>query len=153
MDELMHRQAEVERRLQGAETARLTAQADAFATRGREGARVERADSRSRTLAASMHGARGGGARGGLDAHAMDALVRLRASEAVAQRFQRAERGAWERRAHAAEEHNERVAGLLGKYVVRNQLRVPSMPASILGAQQASELRAISQISGTASAR
>ena len=57
MDELMRRQAEVERRLQGAETARLTAQADALATRGREGARVERADSRSRTLAASMHGA------------------------------------------------------------------------------------------------
>ena len=57
MDELMHRQAEVERRLQGAETARLSAQADALATRGREGARVERADSRSRTLAASMHGA------------------------------------------------------------------------------------------------
>ena len=57
MDDLMHRQAEVERRLQGAETARLTAQADALATRGREGARVERADSRSRTLAASMHGA------------------------------------------------------------------------------------------------
>ena len=53
----MHRQAEVERRLQGAETARLTAQADALATRGREGARVERADSRSRTLAASIHGA------------------------------------------------------------------------------------------------
>ena len=40
------------------------------------------------------------------------------------------------------------------RYVVRNQLSVPSMPASILGAQQASELRAIShEISGTASAR
>ena len=151
MDELMHRQAEVERRLQGAETARLTAQADALATHGRESARVERADSRSRTLADSVHGAQGRDARG--EASAFGGLVRLRASEGAAQCFQRGERGAWERRAHAAEAHNERVAGLLGKYVVRNQLRVPSMPASILGAQQASELRAISQISGTPSAR
>ena len=77
----------------------------------------------------------------------------MRASEAAAQRFQRGERGAWERRANAAEAHNERVAGLLSKYLVRNQLRVPSMPASILGAQQASELRAIAQISNAASAR
>ena len=45
------------------------------------------------------------------------------------------------------------MAGLLSKYVVRNQLRVPSMPASILGAQQASELRTIAHISSAASAR
>ena len=86
-------------------------------------------------------------------AEALASLERLRASEAAAQRFQRGERGAWERRANAAEAHNERVAGLLSKYVVRNQLRVPSMPASILGAQQASELRAIAHISSAASAR
>ena len=140
----MPTQAEVERRLQGADTARLSAQADALATRAREGARSQRADSRSRTLAASAHGA----ARG--EADALAGLERLRASEAAAERLQRGERGAWERRAHAAEAHNERVAGLLGKYVVRNQLRVPTMPASVLGAQQASELRAIA---GMASAR
>jgi len=45
------------------------------------------------------------------------------------------------------------VAGLLSKYVVRNQLRVPAMPASVLGAQQASELRAIAHVSSAATAR
>ena len=49
------------------------------------------------------------------EAGALGGLVRLRASEGAAQCFQRGECGAWERRAHAAEAHNERVAGLLGK--------------------------------------
>ena len=43
--------------------------------------------------------------------------------------------------AQAAEAHNSRVAGLLGKYVLRNQLSVPAMPASVLGAQQLAELQ------------
>ena len=130
----------MERRLRGEETARGLAQADALATRRDEGARAERAEraeQRSRALARSLHGA----ARG--EADAVEGLGRLRASEAEAQRFLSTERKSWERRAHAAEAHNERVAGLLSKYVVRNSLRVPTMPAAVLGAQQVAELHAV----------
>ena len=127
----------MERRLRGEATARGLAQADAIATRRDEGARAERAEQRSRALAGSLHGA----ARG--EADAVEGLGRLRASEAEAQRFLSTERKSWERRAHAAEAHNERVAGLLSKYVVRNSLRVPTMPAAVLGAQQVAELHAV----------
>lgn len=152
IDELLLRQAEVERRVQGAETARLSAQADALATRRREGARAERAEAHGRSLASSLHVATrneqdaaeeletlkaAGGAGGAFAAAAAGTTM----GSAFAAGGARAEATRWARRAHAAEAHNGRVAALLGKYVHRNQLAVPSMPASILGAQQLSELQ------------
>ena len=41
----------------------------------------------------------------------------------------------WLRRARVAEAHNERVGQLLGKYVTRNALALPSMPACVVAPQ------------------
>ena len=41
----------------------------------------------------------------------------------------------WKHRATQAEAHNERVQQMLTKYVVRNQLMMPRMPACVLMAR------------------